>query len=65
MFDDIRVCLETSPSNLSSLENLIIPEKFLLTLDFKPSMKYDSGKEDSQRLLIFFYQNKFRTPRDV
>jgi len=48
-----RVCLETSPSNPSSLENLIISEKFLLTLDEKPFMLYDSGKEDSQRLLIF------------
>ena len=48
-----RVCLENSPSNPSSLENLIIPEKFLLTVDKKPFMLYDSGKEDSQRLLIF------------
>ncbi|XP_060867196.1 uncharacterized protein LOC132942645 [Metopolophium dirhodum] len=48
-----RVCLETSPSNPSSLEDLIIPEKYLLTTGKKPFMLYDSGKEDPQRLLIF------------
>lgn len=48
-----RVCLETSLSNPSSLEDFIIPEKYLLTAGKKPFMFYDSGKEDPQRLLIF------------
>jgi len=48
-----RAYLETSPSNPSSLENFIILEKFLPTLDKKKFMLYISGKEDSQRLLIF------------